>query len=131
MTRLKHVVQVSNSNLRQSDKVSRYGGEEFIFFFADATLEQGICAAERIRSAIAATPVPLGAGSAFLSVSIGISGILLEWRAAYTSIFLQNIIAQADDAREPRLGSGQRQREQLKYPKKMLLESGAGRCARV
>lgn len=56
---LKYIVEQSISNLRQSDIMGRYGGEEFIFFFANANAEQGRAAAERIRVAIERTPFVL------------------------------------------------------------------------
>ena len=42
---LKHVVGLAQANLRQSDCMGRYGGDEFLFFFADAGLEPGYKAA--------------------------------------------------------------------------------------
>jgi diguanylate cyclase (GGDEF)-like protein len=42
------------NNLRTGDAAARFGGDEFAAFLLDADLSQGLVAAERIRSAIAA-----------------------------------------------------------------------------
>lgn len=95
---LKHVVSLSASSLRQADSMGRYGGEEFIFFFSDADLEQGIRAAERIRTVIAATPAPCESGPLPVTISGGVSVVLPEWPDKRDSAFLQKIIARADTA---------------------------------
>jgi diguanylate cyclase (GGDEF)-like protein len=94
---LKHVVKVAQSSLRQSDSMGRYGGEEFIFFFADADLDRGVAAAERIRQAIANAPVETSSGEASITVSIGVSVILPEWKENRED-FTRKIIAMADAA---------------------------------
>ena len=95
---LKHVVAVGNANLRQSDSLGRYGGEEFIFFFADANIEQGKRAAERIRSALEQSPVPRRAGPIPFTVSLGVAEVLPEWHKTQGNTLLEKIIALADAA---------------------------------
>lgn len=95
---LKHIVALSNDNLRQSDSMGRYGGEEFIFFFSDANIEQGVNAAERIRGAIAEAPVQFASGPVPLTVSLGVSAVLPEWKGERDLDFLQKVIAMADTA---------------------------------
>ena len=95
---LKHVVKIAQANLRQSDYMGRYGGEEFIFFFADADLEQGKSAAERIRHAIHRSPVELESGPVSITASFGVSVVLPDWRGERDALFLQKIIVMADTA---------------------------------
>ena len=72
---LKAVARVTKSVTRAGHVVFRYGGEEFLVLAPDATLEQAMTEAERIRAAIAAAKIdhaaaqPLGC----LSVSIGVA----------------------------------------------------------
>ena len=95
---LKHVVGLAQANLRQTDCMGRYGGEEFLFFFADADLEQGRRAAERIRQAIAQAPVLLESGPVSITSSIGVCVVLPEWKGERDSSFMQKVIVMADAA---------------------------------
>ncbi len=95
---LKHLVNLAASNLRQADSMGRYGGEEFIFFFAEADQDQGRRAAERIRQAIASFPAELSVGPVPISVSVGVSTVLPEWKGERDTLFLQKMIALADVA---------------------------------
>ena len=77
---LKHVVTVAQGQLRQTDVIGRFGGEEFIVFFGGADADQGAIAAERIRRAIERLPVALSDGKEIpVTVSIGVTAILPEW----------------------------------------------------
>jgi diguanylate cyclase (GGDEF)-like protein len=95
---LKHVVSLSSASLRQADTLGRYGGEEFIFFFSDADIEQGKRAAERVRHAIAENPMELDSGNLTITASLGLCVVNPEWPGERNEIFLQNIIAAADAA---------------------------------
>ena len=95
---LKHVVSLSISSLRQADNMGRYGGEEFIFFFSDADLEQGKRGAERMRAIIANGPAVIASGLLPMTVSLGVSVVLPEWPGERNSVFLQRIVNMADAA---------------------------------
>jgi diguanylate cyclase (GGDEF)-like protein len=69
---LRHVVTIISSMLRKNDFLGRYGGEEFMFFFSRADKKTGIAIAERVREAIAATPVKTGAGPVAITASFGV-----------------------------------------------------------
>jgi diguanylate cyclase (GGDEF)-like protein len=69
---LRHVVTIISSMLRKNDFLGRYGGEEFMFFFSRADKKTGIAIAERVREAIAATPVKTGAGPVSITASFGV-----------------------------------------------------------
>ncbi|HLF76895.1 MAG TPA: sensor domain-containing diguanylate cyclase [Dehalococcoidia bacterium] len=72
---LQKVAAVMRNSLRETDRMYRYGGEEFMAVMVDANREQSLVLAERIRAAVEATPLsgesmePVGP----ITVSIGLS----------------------------------------------------------
>ncbi|MDR2758624.1 MAG: GGDEF domain-containing protein [Spirochaetaceae bacterium] len=70
---LRHVVTIISSLLRKNDFLGRYGGEEFIFYFSHVDKNTSIAIAERVREAIAGTPVQLKSGPTPISASFGIA----------------------------------------------------------
>ncbi|WP_159449087.1 GGDEF domain-containing protein [Demequina sp. NBRC 110055] len=61
------------TGLRLTDSVGRWGGEEFIFVLAEASLEAATGTMERIRQGIADTPVPCDGHTHRVTVSIGLT----------------------------------------------------------
>ena len=63
--------------LRPADTLARYGGEEFVVLLPDTDIEQARYAAERIRSAMQAMPVPVPGTDQPLrvTVSIGVAAL--------------------------------------------------------
>jgi diguanylate cyclase (GGDEF)-like protein len=73
---LRHVADVGKSGLRHKDIMARIGGEEFIFLFPAADLQQTKIVAERIRVAIAENPVILESGEPVqITASIGVVAV--------------------------------------------------------
>jgi diguanylate cyclase (GGDEF)-like protein len=70
---LRWLAKVLLSSLRQSDLVARLGGEEFAVLLPETLLENAVHLAERIREALAATPVIAGDKTFFITASIGVS----------------------------------------------------------
>lgn len=70
---LKAVATVLRETARTFDHVVRYGGEEFALILPHTDGEQALSAAERLRSAVAANPVPVEGqeGGVPLTVSLG------------------------------------------------------------
>ena len=64
-------VATCRANLRTLDVIGRTGGEEFAVVLPDTTLEAGYAFAERLREAVAATPVPGVEAGVTITVSIG------------------------------------------------------------
>jgi diguanylate cyclase (GGDEF)-like protein/PAS domain S-box-containing protein len=58
---------------RSADVAGRIGGEEFALVLPDASAEGAACVAERLRGAVAGTPVPGRTESFCMTVSIGIA----------------------------------------------------------
>ncbi|MGO0122075.1 diguanylate cyclase [Desulfothermobacter acidiphilus] len=86
------LAQTIKQTLRESDVVVRYGGEEFIAILPGTDLEGASRAAEKLRCAIAETPVCLESGeNIFLTVSIGVA----QYRPGMNQ---EEIIQQADEA---------------------------------
>ena len=95
---LRHVAFHGKNTLRQSDIMSRFGGEEFLFLFPHVDISQGHIAANRIRLAIAANPVELDSGEkAPVTVSIGIVRIAPGSEGGETRTLMRAISA-ADQA---------------------------------
>ena len=68
---LVHVSSIAQSALRSNDVWCRYGGEEFVALLPNATLDQAMVVAERVRLAVEGAPVP-AAGAAALKVTVSI-----------------------------------------------------------
>lgn len=105
---LKHIVEQAQKSLRRADIMGRYGGEEFIFFFSDADMEQGRAAAERIRVAVESEPCQLQDGRKIpVTVSMGVAGLLAKKVADQNSnILQQHAIKIADTALYQAKGNG-------------------------
>jgi len=59
--------------VRSVDLAARYGGEEFVALLENCGADGGMAMGERIREAIAGTPVPSAAGDLKVSVSVGVA----------------------------------------------------------
>ena len=69
---LKSVADIIRSSIRSSDIAARYGGEEFAIISPETEIEQALILAERLRSTIQATEIPLSETQRTrLTVSIG------------------------------------------------------------
>ncbi|WP_218000368.1 GGDEF domain-containing protein [Sphingomonas soli] len=71
---LRQVAQVIMDNVRPSDFVFRYGGEEFLIVSAETPLEEAHGIAERIRESVAAQPYDVAQGTPLrVTASIGLA----------------------------------------------------------
>ena len=66
------------NNIRKSDILSRYGGEELILIASNTDMLTGLVLAERLRFAVAAEPFVMGNCTAVVTISLGVSGTELE-----------------------------------------------------
>lgn len=69
-----HVTRLLAAALRDQDRLGRVGGEEFAAVLPGATVEQASAVAERMRRAIASSPMDGPQGELPITVSIGIAG---------------------------------------------------------
>lgn len=70
---LMHVAELMNLNLRASDWVGRYGGEEFLIIASESPAKDVSCVAERLRLAVANNPFRASEQAIFSTISIGIA----------------------------------------------------------
>jgi diguanylate cyclase (GGDEF)-like protein len=78
--------QTTSAQIRTTDYLGRYGGEEFIVLLPLTRLDTALGLAERIRKAVAEAPPQ------FCTVSIGVT----DWRGAQDN--LDGMLARADEA---------------------------------
>jgi diguanylate cyclase (GGDEF)-like protein len=75
-TLLRHISQVMVSGLRGTDRIGRYGGEEFLLVLPEADLQQAGLVAEKIRGLVQKAAVLMGDGAAMqVTVSIGVASL--------------------------------------------------------
>jgi diguanylate cyclase (GGDEF)-like protein len=69
------VANALSANLRPTDLVARFGGEEFVILFPDTDLEHAMVAAERVRHAIELTENQMPDGTALprITISMGVA----------------------------------------------------------
>ena len=70
---LQHLAEILRSEVRTTDIVCRYGGEEFAMVFPETHLNLAVKVADRIREVVAATPLQTEEGEINLTVSMGAS----------------------------------------------------------
>jgi two-component system, cell cycle response regulator len=87
------------AELRLSDAFGRWGGEEFLGLLVDTGTEGAEKIAERIRSAISASPIALACGTPLqVTLSIGIAQLEQADKAIELEQLAQNLVAGADQA---------------------------------
>ncbi len=89
---LKHAAGLLRGDLREVDRLGRYGGEEFLLLLPGLPLVQAHPVAERLREQLASRPLLHGGETIALSVSIGIA----EWSGDKAE--LPRVLAHADAA---------------------------------
>lgn len=96
-TVLRAFAKVLRDTLRWSDVGARYGGEEFAIIAPNATPEDGVRLAERLRKAVAGLRVEYGGQHAIrFTVSVGVAALGSEHR--YGETMLEDLLGKADAA---------------------------------
>lgn len=70
---LQHNSQIFKENLREYDKVSRIGGEEFVVILHNTHRDTGLNIVERIRESLEHSPMTHDMHHIYLTMSIGVS----------------------------------------------------------
>jgi diguanylate cyclase (GGDEF)-like protein len=96
---LREVAARIKMELRVSDPLARFGGEEFVVLLIDAGLASAAMVAERIRAGVAGKPFDLADGQGMhVSVSIGVSALGDEASELPIEAVAQQLVALADGA---------------------------------
>jgi diguanylate cyclase (GGDEF)-like protein len=96
---LREVAARIKAELRISDALGRFGGEEFVVLLIDADLESASMVAQRIRASVALAPVDLSTGERVpVTVSIGVATLDDFERDHAIEGVAQDLVAQADTA---------------------------------
>jgi diguanylate cyclase (GGDEF)-like protein len=96
---LREVAGRIKAELRLSDALGRFGGEEFVVLLIDADLESAVMVAQRIRASIADAPFELSSGELLpISVSIGVATLEDFERDHAIEGVAQQLVAHADSA---------------------------------
>ena len=72
---LKYLAQVLERNVRGSDLVCRYGGEEFVVLLPETPIDAAIAKAQALRVAVKDPILPDGTG---ITISIGVANLPLH-----------------------------------------------------
>jgi diguanylate cyclase (GGDEF)-like protein len=87
------------AELRISDALARFGGEEFVVLLVDTDADNATVVANRIRASIAGRPVALGDGQQVpVTVSIGVAGLDDVDGGQAVDVVAMQLLAQADSA---------------------------------
>ena len=96
---LREVASRIKAELRLSDALGRFGGEEFVVLLIDADLASATMVAQRIRASIADRPFELSSGEPIpVSVSIGVATLDDFERDHAIEGVAQELVAHADTA---------------------------------
>ena len=96
---LREVAARIKAELRMSDALGRFGGEEFVVLLIDADLDSASLVAQRIRASVADQPFVVGEGQMLsVSVSIGVATLEDFERDHPIEGVAQALVAQADAA---------------------------------
>jgi diguanylate cyclase (GGDEF)-like protein len=96
---LREVAARIKAELRMSDALGRFGGEEFVVLLIDADLESAAIVAQRIRASVADQPFLLAEGQGLgVTVSIGVATLDDFERGHPIEETAQALVAQADAA---------------------------------
>ncbi|MBW8900662.1 MAG: sensor domain-containing diguanylate cyclase, partial [Massilia sp.] len=96
---LREVAARIKAELRMTDALGRFGGEEFVVLLIDADLDAASMVAQRIRLSVAERPFLLPDGQSLsVSVSIGVSTLDDFERDHAIEGVAQQLVAQADQA---------------------------------
>jgi diguanylate cyclase (GGDEF)-like protein len=89
---LRHLARILRDQMRDVDRVGRFGGEEFIVLLPATTATEALSVAERLRNELARRPWSWQGETLSLTVSTGVAA----WRGAHDTIDL--VLKRADAA---------------------------------
>ena len=90
---LKHVADVMKANIRATDHIGRYGGEEFLLVMPETDVDGGVASAENLRRVVGRAELELDDAKVRVSISAGVT----SGRAVGT-LEIDRILREADSA---------------------------------
>jgi two-component system cell cycle response regulator len=87
--------RIQETLTRESDWCARLGGEEFVLVLPETDLAGGAVVAEKIRRAVAASPIQTTAGAVEVTVSAGVSGSAVF--SDPNAVTVEQLLRRADD----------------------------------
>lgn len=88
---LRHIARILGQNLRSTDSVTRYGGEEFLMVLPELDQDDAMRVAQRAREAVENQPAQVAGEAVPVTISLGVAGGL--WTQG-----LRTLIDRADAA---------------------------------
>jgi diguanylate cyclase (GGDEF)-like protein len=107
---LRQLARLAQAELRYTDVLARYGGDEFIVLLPETPAKGALEVAERIRDAIAGMPLELEGKRVANSVSIGVASYPQDGNS------LDSLVARADRAMYQAKQSGRNRALQFMLP---------------
>jgi len=96
---IREVAARIEAEVRSSDTAARFGGDEFVVLLPATAPAEARLLAERIRRAVAASPVELGPGLLrSVTLSVGVAGLVPTSREADLKALGERLLAEADAA---------------------------------
>jgi diguanylate cyclase (GGDEF)-like protein/PAS domain S-box-containing protein len=72
------IAKIASAELRRTDLVARYGGEELVVLFTETALDEAMRVTDRVRDTLHKTPIFTSAGP----ITVTLSGGVVEWSNA-------------------------------------------------
>ncbi len=96
---LVQVAQILQKQLRHSDLVIRYGGEEFVVLLDGGSARAAYNVAQKIRRAVQAAAIPTAKGETGLTISIGLASVAPSRSdLGHPKQWMSQTLAKADEA---------------------------------
>jgi diguanylate cyclase (GGDEF)-like protein len=111
---IQRIASVINLAVRPTDKVARFGGEEFVVLLREVSAEEMMVVAERIRAAVGSAPIRTSDLDLVVTVSVGCT------TAGYADAKVEDAIERADRALYAAKAKG-RNRVALSAPEPILV----------
>jgi diguanylate cyclase (GGDEF)-like protein len=130
---LRGVAQTIAENLRTSDLIGRYGGEEFMLILTETDVEEGAALSEKLRTLVERTRYSVdGNGDLSVTISIGIVG------GAGQQLRMENLVRDADAAMYSAKSLGRNQTyifeepdEDARVPRAPISDAGRARAMEI
>jgi diguanylate cyclase (GGDEF)-like protein len=130
---LRGVARTIADNLRASDLIGRYGGEEFMLILTETTVDEGAALSEKLRKLVEKSRFPVeGNGELSVTISIGIAG------GTGKLVRMEHLVRDADAAMYSAKSLGRNQTyifeepdEDSRVPRAPISESGRARAVEI